>query len=200
MAESIHVAKLGARRVVGIDISPVSIENCRQLAKREGVADRVEFKVMDAEALEFPDDTFDFIMEYGVLHHLDLDRGMAELARVLKPDGCMVCTETLAHNALIHAYRLLTPKLRTAWEVQHIIGRKSFAIMEKHFGSIDRHFFHLATLAAVPLRNTPLFSPFLEAMRALDRVLLRIPGLRWQAWQVLFKLSNPRKHSGRPAV
>jgi ubiquinone/menaquinone biosynthesis C-methylase UbiE len=191
--ESVFLAKHGAKRVVGIDISPVSIENCRALAEREGVADRVEFRVMDAEALEFPDNSFDLIMEYGVLHHLDLDRAMHELARVLKPGGCMVCTETLAHNPFIRAYRRATPHLRTAWEAEHILGRSSFEVMARHFGSTERQFFHLATLAAVPLRRTPVFSPALVALRVLDRLLLSIPGLRWQAWQVVFKLSNPRK-------
>lgn len=191
--ESVYVAKEGARSVVGIDISPVSIENCKTLAGREGVADRVDFRVMDAEALEFRDNSFDLIIEYGVLHHLDLDRAMAELGRVLKPDGCMVCTETLAHNPLIAAYRRRTPHLRTAWEADHILGRKSFTTIERYFRKVERHFFHLATLGAVPLRNTPVFAPVLAGLRAVDRVLLSIPGLQWQAWQVVFKLSNPRK-------
>lgn len=191
--ESVYVAKHGAQSVVGIDISPVSIENCKSLARREGVADRVDFRVMDAEALEFQDNSFDLIMEYGVLHHLDLDRAMGELARVLKPGGSIVCTETLAHNPFIAAYRRRTPHLRTLWEADHILGRKSFTTIEEHFGKIERHFFHLTTLGAVPLRHTPVFGPVLAGLRAVDRVLLSIPGLQWQAWQVVFRLSNPRK-------
>jgi ubiquinone/menaquinone biosynthesis C-methylase UbiE len=191
--ESVFLAKHGAKHVVGIDISPVSIENCRALALHDGVADRAEFQVMDAEALEFPDNSFDMIMEYGVLHHLELDRAMHELARVLKPGGCMVCTETLAHNPFIRAYRRATPHLRTAWEAEHILGRSSFDVMARHFASIERQFFHLATLAAVPLRRTPLFAPALGTLRLLDRLLLSIPGLQWQAWQVVFRLSKPVK-------
>jgi hypothetical protein len=118
---------------------------------------------------------------------------MSELARVLKPGGVVICTETLSHNPLIRWYRRSTPHLRTAWEVDHIIGRPSFSIFEKHFASCERHFFHLATLAAVPLRTTPLFKPVLAVLRGLDRVLLSIPGLRWQAWQVVFMLKGPKK-------
>jgi ubiquinone/menaquinone biosynthesis C-methylase UbiE len=191
--ESIFVAQQGARHVVGIDISPVSIKNCRARARQEALEDRVEFRVMDAEALEFPDDSFDLITEYGVLHHLELDRAMGELARVLKPGGSIVCTETLAHNPLIQLYRRLTPKLRTAWEVDHIINRRSFDIMRRHFGQVEPHFFHLTTLAAVPLRRMPVFRPVLQTLRAVDRVLLSLPGIRWQAWQVVFKLSAPSK-------
>ncbi len=190
--EALVAGANGAASVVGIDISPVSIENCRGRARAEGLDERVRFQVMDAEALEFPDASFDLIMEYGVLHHLELDRAMAELARVLKPGGAMICTETLGHNPFIRWYRRRTPHLRTAWEAEHILTRESFDIMARHFGRIEKRFFHLATLAAVPLRRTRVFPPVLSGLRWVDRALLAVPGLQWQAWQVVFRLSEPR--------
>ncbi|MBA3656690.1 MAG: class I SAM-dependent methyltransferase [Gemmatimonadaceae bacterium] len=191
--ESLFVARNGAKKVVGIDISPLSIQNCNERAAAENLQDTVSFKAMDAEAMEFDDNTFDFMMEYGVLHHLDLHKGMAELARVLKPGGCMVCTETLGHNILIKTYRRRTPELRTAWEAEHILTKESFDIIKQYFGRIEMHFFHLFALGAVPFRHTPFFPVILGALRLIDSVLLKIPGLRWQAWQVVFKLSEPRK-------
>jgi ubiquinone/menaquinone biosynthesis C-methylase UbiE len=192
--EAIAAGKAGAKSVLGIDISPVSISNCQAQAKTEGIDHIVDFQVMDAENMPVPDNAYDLIIEYGVLHHLDLDRGMAELARVLTPDGVMICTETLGHNPLIRRYRQQTPHLRTAWEAEHILTAPSFDIIRKHFGTIEMQFFHLATLAAVPFRRTPLFSPMVSALRVVDRLLFAIPGIRWQAWQVVFRLSNPRKH------
>jgi SAM-dependent methyltransferase len=191
--DSIYLAENGAAQVVGIDISDVSIQNCRRLAIERGVSDHVTFRRMDAEALDFADDAFDLITEYGVLHHLDLEAAMRELARVLKPGGHMLCTETLGHNVAIRWYRRRTPELRTAWEAEHILRRPDFEIVRRHFGRIELHFFHLATLAAVPLRHTPLFGPALAVLRAADKALLRVPRLQWQAWQVVFRLSDPRK-------
>lgn len=191
--DSIYLARHGAAHVTGIDISDVSIRNCRDLARAEGVEERVRFETMDAEALSFPDNTFDLITEYGVLHHLDLDKSMAELVRVMKPGGRLLGTETLGHNPLIRWYRQRTPDLRTAWEAQHILRRDSFARMKHYFAHVELHFFHLATLAAVPFRKTSVFQPMLAMLRAADVVLLKIPGLRWQAWQVVFRLSGPRK-------
>ena len=191
--ESLFVAKHGAKRVIGIDISPLSIDNCNARAREEGVANIATFRTMDAEALEFPDNTFDFMMEYGVLHHLDLPKAAAELVRVLQPGGSMVCTETLGHNPLIRAYRRRTPDLRTAWEAEHILTRKSFDMLSRHFARIEMHFFHLATLAAVPFRRTPVFSLLLNSLRAVDALLLRLPRLKWHAWQVVFRMSEPRK-------
>ncbi|MCC7418396.1 MAG: class I SAM-dependent methyltransferase [Acidobacteria bacterium] len=191
--DAVDLARHGAARIVGIDISEVSIGNCRALARAAGVDDRVRFEAMDAEALAFPDGTFDLVTEYGVLHHLDLDRSMAEIVRVLKPGGHFLGTETLGHNPLIRWYRQRTPELRTEWEAQHILTRASFERMQRYFDRVELRFFHLATLAAVPLRRTPVFEPALAVLRAIDAVALRVPGLRWQAWQVVFRLSGPRK-------
>ena len=101
---------LGAT-VVGMDISEVSIENCRRRAQEVGVSDRVTHVVGDAEA-EFEDNTFDVVIEYGALHHLELDKAFSEMARVLRPSGQAICQEAVGHNPIIHAYRKLTPKLR----------------------------------------------------------------------------------------
>jgi len=184
----------GATEVVGIDISPVSVMEANQQARDRGLADRVRFEVMDAEAMTFPAGRFDVIVVAGVLHHLDLDAAYRELARVLADDGEVICGEALRHNVVIQAYRRLTPHLRTAWETEHILGRRQILLARRHFDVVrmDR-FFHLATLAAVPFRNTPLFSPLLTALEHVDRLVLRLPGLRWQAWQGLFTLARPKR-------
>ena len=62
---AIEMAKQGAARVVGIDISSVAIENARALAQNAGVDPVCEFVVMDAEHTEFADGTFDIIHEYA---------------------------------------------------------------------------------------------------------------------------------------
>jgi ubiquinone/menaquinone biosynthesis C-methylase UbiE len=195
--DSIRLAReFGAREVVGIDISPKSIENCRQRAREAGVESRTRFEVMDAEALEFPDDTFDVVNIYGVLHHLELRRAYAEIARVLKPGGRAIATEALRHNPAIHLYRRLTPQLRTAWEVDHILGRREVRLAERYFREVNAQCFDLATLAAVPFRNRPaLFDPVLRWLEAVDAAVLRIPGIRWLAWKVVFTMSGPRKAS-----
>lgn len=193
--DSVILAQFGAREVVGLDISEVSVENCRRLAAANGVDDVASFVVGDAEATGLPDDSFDLITEYGALHHVDLDKTMAEIARILRPDGKMICTEALAHNLVIHAYRRLTPDIRTEWEVDHILRRPAFELMKKYFESVDMTFYHFFTLGAVPLRKTPVFEPVLALLEKIDDVALKIPGLKWQAWQTVFVLSGPKKTS-----
>jgi len=192
---ALEMAKRGAKKVVGIDISEVAIRNAQELAKLQGVADICEFKVMDAEHTEFADNTFDIIHEYGALHHLDLPAAFTELARILKPEGKLVCTEAMRHNPLIHWYRTRTPHLRTQWEVEHILGIPEINNGGAYFSSIKTRMFHLAALAAVPFRKSFLFKPLLATLEVVDNLILAIPYLNRLAWVAVVEFRNPRKSS-----
>jgi ubiquinone/menaquinone biosynthesis C-methylase UbiE len=187
------IAKYGARKVVGIDVSEVSIQNCIRLAAEEGLDTITTYLVQDAENTGFEDNSFDIIAEYGALHHLDLEKAYAELSRILRPDGKIICNEAVAHNPLIHSYRKMTPHLRTPWEVEHILRKKDFQLASKYFGKTQINFFHLVTLFAFPLRKTQFFLPLLRAFEWMDSLLLKLPGLKWWAWQAVFILSEPRQ-------
>jgi len=189
---SFHLAALGAKEVVGIDISEVSVENCRREAARQGVGDRCSFLVMDAENLSFSDGDFDFVVVDGALHHLHLEKVWPQLVRVLKPEGAVMCVESLGHNPVFQWYRRNTPHLRTAWETEHIIQRRDLESARNYFGQIEMQFFHLAALLAVPFRRTRVFQPLLALLDAVDSVLLRLPVVKWQAWMIWFVLSQPR--------
>jgi len=134
----VEMAARGAAAVHGIDISQVAVDNARRRAARQGVAGQCRFEVMDAEKTAFADDTFDVVHEYGSLHHLDLHSAFRELARIVKPQGCVICTEALRHNPLIHRYRRRTPQLRTAWEVEHILGSPEIYSGRRRFDELPQ--------------------------------------------------------------
>lgn len=188
----IFAAQCGAT-VIGMDISPEGVENANQNAIEAGVAERCRFEVMDGENMTFADNTFDYGVEYGALHHVELPAALAELARVLKPGAEMVCVEAMRHNPFIHAYRKRTPHLRTAWEVDHILGVESFDVMRRYFRRVDARFFHLAALAAVPFRKTPLFRPIRAVLNAVDKVLLSSPFIGKYGWIMVITLGDPIK-------
>jgi len=188
---SLQLARAGAK-VHGIDISPESVATAERLLAAHDLSDRAQFSVMDAEALEFPDESFDLIVCSGVLHHLDLDRAYRELARVLRPGGRVLCIEALAHNPAIALYRRLTPQLRTSWEVDHILRVQDIHKAWPFFGAVNMRFFHLCSIAAVPIRRAGAFSQILGVLEHMDDVALRIPGLQRMAWQVVFELSQPK--------
>jgi SAM-dependent methyltransferase len=186
---SLLMAEAGAE-VVGVDISPVSIANAERKAASRGV--KAQFKVMDCEAMTFPDRTFDLISVNGVLHHLELGLAYSELARVLKPTGSILCVEALAHNPVFHAYRKLTPHLRTKFEARHILHRRDVLTARQFFKRIEWRFFHMVNLAAVPFRHSRVFVPTLATLDVIDSVLLSISPIRWWAWQIGFVLSEPK--------
>lgn len=189
---SLQLAQRGAK-VYGIDISDESVNTSAELLRNAGYAERGVFQVMDAEKMSFSDDMFDVIVCSGVLHHLDLKYSFPELARVLKPDGKIICIEALGYNPIINLYRKLTPHLRTAWEIDHILTMRELKSSHAYFERIDVRFFHLFTIGAIPFRNTFMFKPLLAAFEMLDSLVLRLPLVRLLAWQMIFTLSAPKK-------
>lgn len=78
-------ARLGCS-VTGIDPSEQSIEAARTHARQENLA--IEYRQGSGEALPFPDASFELVYCCDVLEHVsDVGRVVAEIARVLKPDG-----------------------------------------------------------------------------------------------------------------
>jgi ubiquinone/menaquinone biosynthesis C-methylase UbiE len=188
----IFAAQCGAK-CIGIDISPEGIENADKNAEKLKVADHCEFFEMDGENMTFEDNTFDLGVEYGALHHVDLEKTLSELARVLKKDGEMICVEALRHNPLIHSYRKRTPHLRTEWEVEHILGVESLQIIKKYFERVEVKFFHLSVLALVPLRKTFLFRPLLPIFNFVDKILLCNQMIGKYGWIMVVELAGEKK-------
>lgn len=194
---SVILSTMGAAWVAGIDISDISVKNTKELCRGKNQEGRIETFVMDGENTGFKDSSFDILYEKGALHHLDLQKAYNEMARILKPSGKAICVEALGHNLLIQLYRKMTPQFRTPWEVNHILKKKDIDLARRFFRRVDvLGFFHLASIAAVPFRNMPAFLFILSSLEAFDSFLFRVPFLRWQAWQVIFVLSEPLKGSG----
>ena len=81
-------------KVVGCDISSKMIEIGQQKVDAAGLADRVRLRQADSEKLPFSSNRFDALtVAFGVRNFANLDRGLAEMSRVLKPGGRMVILE-----------------------------------------------------------------------------------------------------------
>ena len=83
-------------RVTGIDLSEGMLSIGRGKVAEAGLADRISFQKADCLSLPFPDASFDAVtVAYGVRNFEHLDRGYAEMARVLRPGG-MLCVIELS--------------------------------------------------------------------------------------------------------
>jgi SAM-dependent methyltransferase len=85
-ADHLGWAKSLPRSLTGIDLTPRAIEHTRARIETHGLASTLE--CADAEHLPFPDNSFDIVYSWGVLHHSpDTPRAIAEVHRVLRPGG-----------------------------------------------------------------------------------------------------------------
>ena len=80
-----------AGRVTAVDISADLIARGEALARDEGLSDRIDWRVGDAQALDLPDAAFDLVLAHTLVSHVpDPDRVVREAARMVKPGGTVV--------------------------------------------------------------------------------------------------------------
>jgi len=92
---AINLAKTSAEKIVGLDISPGMLEIGKQKVEKAQLEKKVEMVIGDSEKLPFDDNTFDAItVAFGVRNFENLDLGLKEINRVLKPNGRFVVLET----------------------------------------------------------------------------------------------------------
>ena len=85
------MASLNPDRIVGLDISAGMLEVGKRKIKKAKLSDKIEMIVGDSEEMPFNDNTFDAItVSFGVRNFAHLDKGIKEIARVLKPTGVLV--------------------------------------------------------------------------------------------------------------
>jgi 2-polyprenyl-3-methyl-5-hydroxy-6-metoxy-1,4-benzoquinol methylase len=188
---SLDLLQRGAR-VHAIDISPVLISKLQDAALERGLADRLKAQVMNAEALEYPDDTFDRVVGNGILHHLDIERACREVARVLKPNGKAVFIEPLGINPMINLYRRLTPGARTVDE--RPFTRADLATIRRIFPQSQFQYYGLVTLGNLALLGLGL-KGMAQALRSPmetldDWVLNRLGLMQPMAWQTLMTMKT----------
>jgi len=80
--------------ITGIDISTGMLDIGRQKITRLGLQEKIDLQTGDSEAIHFPDNHFDAItVAFGVRNFENLEQGLQEMLRVLKPGGRLVVLE-----------------------------------------------------------------------------------------------------------
>jgi len=81
-------------KITGIDISGQMLEEGKKKIDKEGLGDKIELLRGDSEAINFGENTFDAVMAaFGVRNFENLEKGLTEMLRVLKPGGQLVILE-----------------------------------------------------------------------------------------------------------
>lgn len=119
---AIMASELRPERIVGLDLSAEMLRVGREKVRRRGLQDLIELVEGDAERMPFDDGSFDAILvAFGVRNFGDLDRGLGEMSRVLRPGGSAVVLE-FSHPTIFPVKQLY------AFYSRHILPRVGGAV------------------------------------------------------------------------
>ena len=92
---AIALTEIKGVKITGLDISEGMLSVGREKVAKRNLADRITLVQGDSEQLPFADETFDAVtVGFGVRNFEDLEKGLSEIRRVLKPNGRLVVLET----------------------------------------------------------------------------------------------------------
>lgn len=92
---AINLVKTKASKIVGLDISEGMLDVGRQKVSKKNLDSTIDMVLGDSENLPFDDNSFDAItVAFGIRNFENLEKGLSEILRVLKPNGIFVILET----------------------------------------------------------------------------------------------------------
>lgn len=148
-----------------------------------------------AEAIPFPDGTFDFVVCRSLLHHLESpEAGLKEMHRVLKPDGTFVCWET--NFSMFNDWMRRIAKLTRRFSHLHKNFKRKELLRMIKSANLEVSQVYLHGIFAYPLAAFPdildLKLPIWIGrwLLAIDDVLAKTP-LRYLAFSVMIKARKP---------
>lgn len=104
-------------QLIGLDIAEQMLEIGREKVKKHGLEAQIELVAGDAADIPFPDGHFDAVtVAFGVRNFNELDKGLKEICRVIKPGGTLYILEFSMPTRfpMKQAYRLYLNKILPA--------------------------------------------------------------------------------------
>lgn len=109
---------LRPKKLVGADISEGMMAIGRKKVEQEGLSDTISFKKEDCMSLTFDDNSFDAITAaFGIRNFPNLDKGLEEMCRVLKPGGqlCVIELTQPTRNPMKTLFGIYSHTILPAW-------------------------------------------------------------------------------------
>lgn len=88
-----RVATVTGAHVLGITISRQQVEQATELTAAAGLSGKVRFEYADGMAMPYPDGSYDAILSFESINHMDRAKALREFHRVLRPGGRLVLTD-----------------------------------------------------------------------------------------------------------
>lgn len=94
--------------IIALDLSPQMLQVAQRNAELAGVADKIEFRLVDAKLIPFEAGTFDSVFCHNMLHHIPVPLTLAdEMKRVTKQGGAIVIRDLIRHSPIIAEIHVL---------------------------------------------------------------------------------------------
>ena len=163
--ETVPLRQRGAR-VIGIDISPDLIAIAHKRLRQYGVD--ADLRVASAYETHLSDESVDVVFCMSVLHHLELDRVMKEIRRILKPHGLFIVKEPIRLSWTLKQFRRLFPSREDVSEYESPLNSAQLNGMVEGFQVLASRSFR------TPL--VPLFTRVIKVPHLSNRIW------SWDAW------------------
>ena len=153
-AGTARFAAAGAKEIFALDASSKSIEE----AAKKNVNKQVRFTVGDATATKLPAAFADVFISLETIEHIDADKVfLAEVQRVLKPDGIFICSTP--NREIVNPGRGLAAKPWNQFHVREYSTREFAELLGAHFKQLEL------------FGQNPQFKPLAAMLGALGKVL-----------------------------
>ena len=177
------LAKRGAS-VVGIDLLPFRLAEAQGRVAEHSVAESVNFALMDATHLAFPDNTFDFIISKSVLVFTEHTQTAEECYRVLKPGGKAIFMENMRYHPAVWLYRKMF--LKYSGKLRYF-SLRDIERVGAEFEKLEHREFHIFAVSALFWQKCiaiPLFYRWaFRIFKVIDTSLLKcLPFLKRFCW------------------
>ena len=177
------VINFNPKKIVAVDISEEAIK----IAKNNSIlnSNNIEYRVENCEDLSLNSDSFDIAYGSGILHHLNLNKSLPELKRILKKDGKIIFIEPMATNPFINLYRKFTPNARTSDE--HPFRLSDIELIKSLFVNVEVKYYGFLTLVFFLFYKEPEKSNLFQILKKMDERILNSRYFKFLAWSVLIK-------------
>lgn len=191
--------------VVCTDLSSGMVDLAKRVGKYHGTS--FEGAIVDANKLSFQSNSFDIVYGANMLHHVNLSSCLSEVHRVLKPGGRAAFWDPVRYNPIINSYRRMADQVRT--DDEHPLGIDDLRMMKSMFSHTKTGYFGLTTLGVFLkfyfvdmihpneerywkkiIVDYDSFHNMYDILRSIDRVILKVPGIKWLAWNMAVVLTK----------
>ncbi len=171
---------------IGVDTSGSLISSATGSPQKSS-----QFAIADCMNLPFAAESFDLVVGIAILHHLDINHGLAECHRVLSSNGALLLMEPNKYNPLAALARKISPvdtqtpdeEPLSPWHLRNEMEKQGWRI--EKFGYLFPYSFGLSQVLRRSRLDKPVWKPLCGPVRISERVWERLPFLKHLCWVIV---------------